>query len=65
MEFSAEEFETALITPNDTLADIHIPLLKVSSISLHLFKSMILLLGALKRTLFRRGFSLSCLLALL
>ncbi|KAB1999948.1 hypothetical protein ES319_D12G197100v1 [Gossypium barbadense] len=28
VEFSAEEFETALITPNDTLADIHIPLLK-------------------------------------
>ncbi|KAK6249904.1 hypothetical protein QUC31_007377 [Theobroma cacao] len=27
-EFSAEEFETALITPNDTLGDIHIPLLK-------------------------------------
>ncbi|KAE8124111.1 hypothetical protein FH972_019021 [Carpinus fangiana] len=27
-EFSAEEFETALITPNDTLSDIHIPLLK-------------------------------------
>lgn len=29
IEFSAEEFETALITPNDTLSDIHIPLLKV------------------------------------
>lgn len=29
MEFSAEEFETALITPNDTLGDIHMPLLKV------------------------------------
>ncbi|XP_030937785.1 DDT domain-containing protein DDR4 [Quercus lobata] len=28
IEFSAEEFETALITPNDTLSDIHIPLLK-------------------------------------
>lgn len=28
-EFSAEEFETALITPNDTLSDIHIPILKV------------------------------------
>uniref|UniRef100_A0A1J3K4R4 Cat eye syndrome critical region protein 2 n=1 Tax=Noccaea caerulescens TaxID=107243 RepID=A0A1J3K4R4_NOCCA len=27
-EFSAEEFETALLTPNDTLSDIHIPLLK-------------------------------------
>ncbi|KAJ8772147.1 hypothetical protein K2173_027324 [Erythroxylum novogranatense] len=27
-EFSAEEFETALITPNDTLGDIHMPLLK-------------------------------------
>lgn len=30
VEFSVEEFETALITPNNTLADIHIPLLKVS-----------------------------------
>ncbi|KAG6754005.1 hypothetical protein POTOM_042013 [Populus tomentosa] len=29
VEFSAEEFETALITPNDTLGDIHMPLLKV------------------------------------
>ncbi|KAJ4972757.1 hypothetical protein NE237_005931 [Protea cynaroides] len=28
VEFSAEELETALITPNSTLADIHIPLLK-------------------------------------
>ncbi|KAG6635337.1 DDT domain-containing protein DDR4-like isoform X1 [Carya illinoinensis] len=28
VEFSAEEFETALITPNDTLSDIHMPLLK-------------------------------------
>ncbi|CAL5327169.1 DDT domain-containing protein DDR4-like [Camellia sinensis] len=28
VEFSAEEFETALITPNNTLGDIHIPLLK-------------------------------------
>ncbi|KAF7806145.1 DDT domain-containing protein DDR4-like isoform X1 [Senna tora] len=28
LEFSAEEFETALLTPNDTLSDIHIPLLK-------------------------------------
>ncbi|XP_038680359.1 DDT domain-containing protein DDR4-like [Tripterygium wilfordii] len=27
-EFSAEELETALITPNDTLSDLHIPLLK-------------------------------------
>ncbi|XP_063949395.1 DDT domain-containing protein DDR4 isoform X1 [Daucus carota subsp. sativus] len=27
-EFSAEEFETALLTPDSTLADIHIPLLK-------------------------------------
>lgn len=32
MEFSAEEFETALITPNNTLADIHMPLLKVSHV---------------------------------
>ncbi|KAM7272665.1 hypothetical protein ACFE04_027328 [Oxalis oulophora] len=28
VEFTVEEFETALITPNDTLADIHMPLLK-------------------------------------
>ncbi|CAI9112395.1 OLC1v1012843C1 [Oldenlandia corymbosa var. corymbosa] len=28
VEFSVEEFETALITPNNTLAEIHIPLLK-------------------------------------
>ncbi|XP_052183558.1 DDT domain-containing protein DDR4-like [Diospyros lotus] len=28
VEFSAEEFETALISPNNTLAEIHIPLLK-------------------------------------
>ncbi|XP_022921483.1 DDT domain-containing protein DDR4-like isoform X2 [Cucurbita moschata] len=27
-EFTVEEFETALIAPNDTLSDIHIPLLK-------------------------------------
>ena len=33
-EFSAEEFETALITPNDTLSDIHIPLLKVGALIL-------------------------------
>lgn len=31
VEFSAEEFETALITPNDTLSDIHMPLLKVGA----------------------------------
>ncbi|XP_041998273.1 DDT domain-containing protein DDR4-like [Salvia splendens] len=28
MEFSAEEFETALIIPNNTLAEIHMPMLK-------------------------------------
>ncbi|KAK4437127.1 DDT domain-containing protein DDR4 [Sesamum alatum] len=28
VEFSAEEFETALITPNSTLGDVHMPLLK-------------------------------------
>lgn len=28
-EFSAEEFETALITANNTLGDRHMPLLKV------------------------------------
>ncbi|CAH2067299.1 unnamed protein product [Thlaspi arvense] len=27
-EFSAEELETALLNPNDTLSDVHIPLLK-------------------------------------
>lgn len=32
-EFTAEEFETALITPNDTLSDIHMPLLKVVAFS--------------------------------
>lgn len=31
-EFSAEELETALITPNNTLEEIHIPLLKVCAI---------------------------------
>ncbi|KHN19362.1 hypothetical protein glysoja_012282 [Glycine soja] len=31
LEFSAEEFETALLTPNDTLGDIHVPLLKVGA----------------------------------
>lgn len=33
VEFSAEEFETALLTPNDTLSDIHMPLLKVGGFS--------------------------------
>ncbi|KAL8143928.1 hypothetical protein V2J09_016960 [Rumex salicifolius] len=28
VEFSAEELETSLITPNNTLSDVHIPLLK-------------------------------------
>ncbi|KAG8379085.1 hypothetical protein BUALT_Bualt07G0051500 [Buddleja alternifolia] len=28
VEFSAEEFETALISPNNTLGDVHMPLLK-------------------------------------
>ncbi|KAK4804146.1 hypothetical protein SAY86_003963 [Trapa natans] len=28
VEFSAEELETALLTPNDTLGEIHIPILK-------------------------------------
>ncbi|KAL3819344.1 hypothetical protein ACJIZ3_005249 [Penstemon smallii] len=28
VEFSAEEFETALLSPNNTLGDIHMPLLK-------------------------------------
>lgn len=32
VEFSVEEFETALITPNNTLGEIHIPLLKVGAI---------------------------------
>ncbi|KAG5028032.1 hypothetical protein JHK87_011546 [Glycine soja] len=30
LEFSAEEFETALLTPNETLFHIHMPLLKVA-----------------------------------
>ena len=64
MEFSVEEFETALITPNDTLGDIHIPLLKVSSFSLQLLKSLVFLLGALKHALFVYMF-FSWLLALL
>lgn len=37
VEFSAEEFETALITPNDTLSDIHIPLLKVGAFFFFVF----------------------------
>lgn len=32
VEFSAEEFETALITPNNTLGDVHMPLLKVTAL---------------------------------
>lgn len=32
VEFSVEEFETALLTPNDTLGDIHMPLLKVGAL---------------------------------
>lgn len=32
LEISAEEIETALITPNDVLAQLHIALLKVCSI---------------------------------
>lgn len=54
VEFSVEEFETALITPNDTLGDIHIPLLKVGSFSFQLLKSLIFyffLFCALKHTL--------------
>lgn len=38
MEFSAEEFETALINPNNTLGDVHMPLLKVSAVSSFLVK---------------------------
>ncbi|KAF8399388.1 hypothetical protein HHK36_015252 [Tetracentron sinense] len=34
VEFSAEELETALITPNGTLDDIHIPLLKVGALAI-------------------------------
>lgn len=29
VEFSVEELETALISPNNTLGEVHIPLLKV------------------------------------
>lgn len=39
-EFSAEEFETALITPNDTLSDIHIPILKVGVFYFFFFLSL-------------------------
>ena len=35
-EFSAEELETALITPNRTLDDVHIPLLKVCKLIIFL-----------------------------
>ncbi|KAL3575242.1 hypothetical protein D5086_023343 [Populus alba] len=42
VEFSAEEFETALITPNDTLGDIHMPLLK-ADLELLLVGSLVLL----------------------
>lgn len=45
-EFSAEEFETALITPNDTLGDIHIPLLKVGSFFSSTLKKFYFILGA-------------------
>lgn len=31
VEFTAEELEDAIITPNGTLDDVHIPLLKVNS----------------------------------
>lgn len=34
VEFSAEEFETALMNPNNTLGDVHMPLLKVSAVLL-------------------------------
>lgn len=30
-EFTAEDLEAALITPNDVLDDVHMPLLKVGS----------------------------------
>ena len=32
VEFSVEELETALITPNNTLGEIHMPLLQVGRI---------------------------------
>lgn len=38
VEFSAEEFETALINPNNTLGDVHMPLLKVSAVCSFLVK---------------------------
>ena len=41
-EFSAEEFETALLNPNDTLSDIHIPLLKVRAFPIHFLSSLLL-----------------------
>ena len=36
-EFTAEELEAALITPNEILDDVHMPLLKVGSFSFSLF----------------------------
>lgn len=32
VEFSSEELETALLNPNDTLSEVHIPLLKVGAL---------------------------------
>lgn len=37
-EFSVEELETALITPNATLGAIHMPLLKVGKFWLNLYR---------------------------
>jgi len=35
-EFTAEELEAALITPNEILDDVHMPLLKVGSLVVQL-----------------------------
>jgi hypothetical protein len=35
-EFTAEELEAALITPNEILDDVHMPLLKVGSLLVQL-----------------------------
>lgn len=39
-EFTAEDLEAALITPNETLDDVHMPLLKVSSLDVSLFDAV-------------------------
>lgn len=45
VEFSAEEFETALLTPNDTLSDVHMPLLKVGAFPSWFFEFVVCSFG--------------------